>query len=500
LNIDLKRVLGKFRQTLEPGKTLSQRAIRGGMWMLTLRIAERLLGLVRTVVLARILAPDDFGVMGVTLLAMSALETISQTGFDVALIQRKEDVHKYLDTAWTIQVIRGLLLFGVLLAIAPLVAEFFDSPESIMITRVVATVELLKGLTNTGVIYFQRDLDFRKRFVYQFGGTFANLATTLVAALLLRDVWALALGLVTGQVLRCALSFLMHPYRPRLRVDWQKGGEIFGFGKWVTATSIVVFLAVNGDDALLGKLLGTAALGLYQMAYLFANLAATEVTHIISQVALPAYSRVQDNSDRLRSAFLKTLQTTLFLSTPMSVGVLFLGPDFVRIFLGEKWTPMVASLQILAISGLIRATVATGGPLFNAASRPHLNFWMNLVRMAVMATTVFPLTRYYGLAGTSVAVLLGVLAGIPIWWRSSLQIIGRDTTSMLNQLIDILLVLLAMGIPVLVLKALLVRIGLFEFAVLTFISVAGGVGMFWLLWKYFDRGPVKIIREVVVSI
>ena len=179
---DLKRVLARFKWVLEPGETLSQRAIRGGVWMLVLRVAERTLGLVRTVLLARLLVPDDFGVMGIALLAMSALETVSRTGFDVALVQKKGEIREYLDTAWTIQVIRGLLLSGVLLITAPLVARFFDSPESIAITRAIAVVELLKGLTNTGVIYFQRELEFSRQFIYQFSGTFANLAVAVSAA------------------------------------------------------------------------------------------------------------------------------------------------------------------------------------------------------------------------------------------------------------------------------------------------------------------------------
>jgi len=499
LNADLKRVLARFKWALEPGETLSQRTMRGGAWMLVLRVVERVLGLVRTVLLARLLVPDDFGVMGVALLAMSALETASQTGFDIALIQKKGEIREYLDTAWTIQVIRGLVLFGVLLVAAPLVARFFDSPESIAITRAIAIVELLKGLTNTGVIYFQRDLEFSRQFAYQFSGTFANLAVAVSAALLWRNVWALALGLVVGQIVRCILSYLMHPYRPRLYVNWQKGREIFGFGKWVTATGIVVFLAVNGDDILLGKLLGTAALGLYQMAYLFANLATTEVSHVMTQVALPAYSRIQDDRDRLQSAFLRTLETTLFLATPVSAGVLLLGPDFTRIFLGEKWTPMVLGLQILAVSGLLRAVVATGGPIFNAVSRPHLNFWMNLVRLGVMAAAVFPLTRYWGLTGTSLAVLLGMVADIPIWWHSSLQIVGEGGSVLLRRFADVVLVFLAMGVPVLVFKSLLAPVGVLEFVVLTLLSAAGGGGLFWTLWKYFRRGPVGMIREVILS-
>jgi lipopolysaccharide exporter len=499
VSTNLKQLFGKTGQILKSGQTLSQRTVRGGAWMLGLRIIERLLGLVRTVVLARILSPGDFGVIGVALLAMSALETFSQTGFEVALIQRKENIRAYLDTAWTVQLIRGLLLFSVLLVIAPLVALFFNNPESTMIIRAVAVVQLFKGLTNIGVVYFQRDLEFNKQFAYHFSGTFANLVVAVIAALLWRNVWALALGLVTGQIVGCALSFLTHPYRPKLYIDWQKACEIFRFGKWVLATNIVVFLAVNGDDALLGRMLGTTALGLYQVAFRFANLATTEVTRVVSQVTLPAYSKLQDNLERLRSAFLKTLEFTVFTATPVAVGVLFLGPDFARIFLGEKWTPMVIGLQILAVSGLIRSIVATGGPLFNAVARPHLNFWMNLVRVSMMAVMVFPLTKHWGLAGTSVAVLIGISADIPIWLYNSLRITKGNLSSLLGQLFYVLLVSLAMGLPIFVLRQLLSHVGILEFAALCIASTASYLGLSLLLWKRFHRGPVRMIQEIILS-
>ena len=122
---------------LEPGDTLAQWVVRGGFWVFALRITSRGLTLIRTIVLARVLAPSDFGLMGIALLAMSALETFTQTGFQAALIQKKGDIRDYLDTAWTISALRGLALFAVLYLAAPYIALFFNTPAATPIMRVI---------------------------------------------------------------------------------------------------------------------------------------------------------------------------------------------------------------------------------------------------------------------------------------------------------------------------------------------------------------------------
>ena len=217
----------------EPGSTLSQRVVRGGFWMFALRLTDRLLTLTRTIVLARILAPSDFGLMGIALLAMSTLRAFSQTGFQAALIQKKEDIKDYLDTAWTVSVLRGFGLFAILYLTAPYIALFFETPAATPIIRVIALSVLLAGLTNVGVVYFQKELEFNKRFVHQLSGAVADLAVAITAALLLRNVWALVLGVLAGSLARLVTSYAIQPYRPRLRLEGVKARELFNFGRWV---------------------------------------------------------------------------------------------------------------------------------------------------------------------------------------------------------------------------------------------------------------------------
>jgi lipopolysaccharide exporter len=387
-------------------ESLSKKVVRGGFWVFALRLTSRSFGLIRTIILARLLAPSDFGLLGIAVLTISTLETFSQTGFQAALIQKKENIEAYLDTAWTVSVIRGVILFGLLFFSAPLVAKFFSSPQAILIIRVIALTVFLSGLRNIGVIFFQKELEFSKQFSYHLSGTITNFSVGIVLAFILRNVWALVWGGLAASFVQSCMSYILHSYRPRLRFEKVKFAELLGFGQWVVGSGVLIFLIMQGDDIFVGKMLGVTALGLYQMAYLISNLPATEITHVISQVTFPAYSKLQSEIFKLRDAYLKVLQVTAFLSFPIAGLVFILAPDFTRLFLGEKWMPMVPAMQVLTIFGLIRALAATTGSLFQGSGNPHILTKLAVLQLGILVGIIYPLSTKWGILGTSIAVVI----------------------------------------------------------------------------------------------
>jgi len=403
----IKKIINNLKT---PGETLSQKVVKGGFWVFFLRIINRGFSLIRLIILARILSPNDFGLMGIALLTMSTLETFSQTGFQQALIQKKEDIESYLNSAWTVLILRGFILFIILYFIAPYAAIFFNSPEAKPIIQVIGFAILIRALTNIGVIYFQKELEFNKQFIYQFSGTLADFIVAISAVLILKNVWALVLGLLAGNVVRCFVSYLIHPYRPHLSKDLGKAKELFGFGKWVMGSSILVFLITQGDDIFVGKILGTTALGFYQLAYRISNMSATEITNVISQVTFPAYSKLQDSIPKLKEAYLKVLQVTAFLSFPIAGLIFALAPDFTKIFLGEKWMPMVPAMMILVWWGVIRGLVGAMSPVFMSIGKPKIVTKMQFFQSVLLIFLIYPLTLHWNILGTSVAVFLSALA------------------------------------------------------------------------------------------
>ena len=386
--------------------SLAESVVKGSFWIFSLRLTNRLLGLLRTVVLARLLLPEDFGVVGIAALMIATLETFSQPGLATALVQKKENVPGYLDTAWTVSVIRSLLIFILLLLIAPLVARFFNSSQARIILQFLAISVIIAGCRNIGVIYFQKELNFKNQYIYDVSITLGNIVVAIPAALLLRNAWALVLGAIAGSITRFIMSYVLQAYRPRLRLEKEKFNQLFAYGKWVLGSSILVFLGTQGDDIFLGKMFGVAALGFYQMAYMISNLPTTEVTQILSHVTFPAYAKLQDDRVRLKDAYLKVIQMITCFAVPLAGGLFIFAHDLVDIVLSPKWLPLVPLVQVLVWSGLMRALMESTIPIFNATAKPRIHTKWQLVKFVVLALTIYPMAKGWATTGVAGAVLL----------------------------------------------------------------------------------------------
>lgn len=395
----------RILQFIASGGAIRRQVLLGGFWVFGLRLANQTLTLIRVVVLARLLAPEDFGLYGIALLSMSILETFSQTGFQQALIQKKGDVTAYLDTAWTVLCLRGIALAAFLFLLAPLAAVFFGEPEVTPLLRALGIIMLCQGFTSIGTVLFQKNLEFQKQFLYQFSGTVVELAVAVTAAFFLRNTCAMICGVAVGNLVRLAVSYVLHPYRPRLKLDRDQARELFRFGRWISGSCLLGFLINEGDDLLVGKLLGTGQLGFYQLAHRISSAPTTEVTHVISQVTFPAYSRMQDSVKPLREAYLRVLQVTILISVPVSVLIYMLAPEFTQLFLGEKWLPLVSVMQVLVLAGFIRSVSSTTDPIFQGLGKPKTETGFKLLRFAILMLLLYPLTVRYGILGTSFAVL-----------------------------------------------------------------------------------------------
>jgi len=474
---------------------LSKRVVRGGIWVFALRITSRALGFIRIIILARLLAPSDFGLLGIAMLAIATLETFSQTGFRAALIQKKDNVESYLDTAWTVSAIRGAVLFLILFLSAPLVAKFFNSPQATLVIKVIAVSMLLSGFRNIGILFFQKELEFNKQFFYELSATLVDLTVAVTLAFMLQNVWALVWGGLAANFVRLFMSYILHSYRPRIRLDKGEFKELFGFGKWVLGSSILVFLVTQGDDIFVGKVLGVTALGFYQMAYLISNLPATEITHVISRVTFPAYSKLQDDLPKLREAYLKVLQLTAFISIPLAGGIFILAPEFTQIFLGEKWMPMVPAIQVLVLSGLVRSIQATTGPIFLAVNRPEIEPIWQTVRLFVLAALIYPFTTHWNILGTSIAVFFSTSVSTLGFAFMVLKITKCGIQSFSKMIILPFIGAFFIVLILLILKNRIPLTEIWQFVLLVGVGIIIYLSIIYLFDKMLNYGMQRLIKE-----
>ena len=487
------------KHLLEPGQTLSQRAARGGVWVFGGRIAQRGIDFVRLVVLARLLMPEDFGIVGVALLAVSVSGIFSETGFRLALVQRKGDIREFLDTTWVVSVMRGVILGAILFGIAPFVAQFFGNSMVSPVLRVIAISCILEGLTNIGIVYFQKELEFRKQFIYELSGSIADIAVSITVAIILQNVWALVFGLLAGRLVSCIVSYIIHPYRPRFRFQLRQAKELFVFGKWLLASSIVVFLVTQGDDAFLGKILGLTTLGFYQMAFRFGNLPNTEIG-AIGAVAFPTYSKIQDNISLLKDTYLRILRLISFAAIPIAGGLFMLAPHFTHIFLGDKWMPIVPALMIFAVSATIKIMVGSANTLYNAVGKPRLSFKMTLATLIALAATIYPLTMLWGLSGTALAVLISYCITIPIRLYYLKKIAGISAIEYKSILLPPLLGVIVMCVVIFGIGRFTDQFQVNWFVASIFIGAATYLGIAFLFDKISSYPIFKEIRFIIKSV
>lgn len=476
-------------------------AVSSGVWVAMINVFDRALRIGLLVVLANLLDPADFGLMGIGLLVLSILRKFSEIGINKALVQREEEnVDHYLDTAWTMQIVRGVVIGAIMFVLAPFGAEFFNEPRTVDVIRVLSLAPVVRGFRNPGIVYLQKNLDFDKRFVYVMSGAVSNVSVAIGFALVFGNVWALVFGLLADRGVKLVTSYLLHDYRPGLGFRRTAAGEVLDFGKWIVASSLLQFATLQGDDVFVGWFLGAGALGLYQMAYRFSNAPTTEITQVISSVAFPAYSKIQGDEQKLREGFFTTLQLTALISLPLTVGIIVVAPLFVRTFLGSEWVPMILAMQILTVHGGLRSLAASFGPLFEAIGRPDYNTKVSVASLVLLAILIYPLTDQFGIMGTAAAVVgVSVLFPLPVYlvlrsvngsaWRF-VWIVGFPALGSLimGVCVHVLSRQLDLGIPEL------------EFAILVVVGVIVYTVVMLVGDRQFEYGIEDLFRSMVENV
>lgn len=488
--MDLKNIIKKI---LSSDGSISKKAAQGTFWLFCFRIADQFLRLGRTVILARLLSPNDFGLFGITVMAVSLLETFSQNGFQQALTQKKEDIKPYLDTSWVVQVVRGILLALMLFFLAPFVAVFFKAPEVEQIIKVVGIAVALQGLGNVAAVYFLKELEFHKYFFYQIIGTIADFIVSVAAAIVWHNVWALVFGLLAGTIVRCIVSYIVYPYHPHFKFDFQKTKELSNFGKWIFVSNIVAFFIIQADSFFVAKIIGVAALGFYQMAYKIPSILAIE---IIAGAIFPAYSKIQDNLSKIKEAYLKTLKLFSFILIPMAGGIFVLAPEFIRLFMGEIWLPAVGPMQILILSTLLWTLAFLSDYVFMALGKPSIGTMGVSIRLASLVIFLYPLIIWWGLLGAAMAVLISVLISAGWFSFKLIKIIDCPVKIFLGIFIVPVMNTICMGIIVFALKNV-VAVNILSFFSLI---IAGVIIYFFLTYiadKFFKNRMFPLLKESV---
>jgi len=391
----------------------TRQAFIGFSWMSGFRMSTRAITFLRIIILARLLSPAQFGIFGIATLVLSFLEIVTETGINAFLIQEKKEIKEYINEAWFISIIRGITLFVLLIVFSSLVAAFFHAPDAGRIILALSLVPLIKGFINPAIVQYQKDLQFQKEFFLRFSVFLFDSAVVILLAFLTHDVVSFVYGFIAGAMLEVLLSFLLIRLRPKLVFRFGATKEILHRGKWITLFGVFNFLAQEGDNIVVGRLLGTGSLGIYQMGYKLSTLPISEISDVINKVIFPVYTQFSTDTARLMRAFVRTSTVVAAVVVVFGLFLLFLPKEVFIYLLGEQWSDVITILPILIVYGMLRAIIGSTASFFLSVKKQNQIAAMTFARLFVLAITIFPLITAYGIQGAAISALLSVVVEIP---------------------------------------------------------------------------------------
>lgn len=388
--------------------------IKGISWTGALRGFNRGIVFVKLAILARLLTPEQFGVFGIATLVLAFLEIITETGINIFLIQEKADLKKYVNTAWIVSIARGFLITIFLFLLSPVISSFFNSPASYQLLLLISLVPLIRGFVNPAIVKYQKDLNFSKEFLFRFSIYFIDAFAAIIIALKTHSPLALVLGMITAAIFEVIFSHLFIKPMPKFKFEFEKVKRVVNRGKWLTAAGLFNYLFVNVDDAVVGRLMNTASLGLYQMVYKISSLPLTEVSDVVQRVTFPVYVKIADDRLRLKRAFIKSMSATAILILPLGIALLIFPSQIVQILLGERWLATVPVVRIMSFFGVIRALTISSYSLFLALKKQEYVSLITLVGIVGLGVSIVPLVNKYGITGAGFSALIGSIVSVPV--------------------------------------------------------------------------------------
>ena len=398
--------------------SILHRTAAGAAWLIGWRMCTRALGIVSTLVLVRLLLPEDFGLVALATGFWQAIDAFSGLGVEEALIREKVPSRALYDTGFTINLLRGLLTVAVITAGAWPVAWFFAEPRLVPVVLSLAIVAFANACENIGIVDFRRHMDFRQEFIMLVFPRVASTVATIAAAILLQSYWALIIGIVLSVVLRVAGGYVLHPYRPRLGLsEWR---VIAGFSAWSWALSVTTLLRDRVDNFIVGRLLGMTPVGIYAISSEIAALPTTELVAPLGRACFSAFAHARNAGSDVAHTYLRLIGTAALIGLPAGVGISLVADPVVKLAFGDRWQGAVGLIEILGATSTVTilGTLSTELLTAHAALKPQ--FWVQLSAIVLRIVAIAALAARFGLTGAAIGMSLSLV--IENLWYTALAL------------------------------------------------------------------------------
>jgi PST family polysaccharide transporter len=387
--------------------------ITGASFMVLLRLCFRLVGVVSTLILVRLLSPSDFGLFGLVTGASAVLDTLSQLSLQVVLLRMVRPTRAHFDTAWTLGLVRALLFALMLAAGASLLSDFVHDGRLQAICYALSAIIFLQGFENIQLVEYQREFRYDKLFLYQMTGKMSGFFIGLAAAFWLRNYWALVIGTAAGRLVVIPLGYMMRAYRPRF--DLSEWRVFFHFSKWLMITNTLWVVDGSMIMFVLGRIVGASGIGLYQIANQIGALPASEIAAPIRDPAAAGYARVVNSPELMLQSYLENLGLLVAVVLPLSLGIMVMAQPITMIFLGAKWAAATPLVAYCAMFALFDSIAHFPGSLNLVLDRQRALVVVLVVTLAIRIPAVIVAARWYGMTGAMIALTSSAFLNMFVW-------------------------------------------------------------------------------------
>ncbi len=395
-----------------PDKNINKSIAKGAIWMVALKFSIKGISVLSTMILARLLKPDDFGLMALASAVYAMVNIIREFGFDTALIQNQKANRSHYDTAWTMEVIFAITAASIITAVSDFTASFYGDERLSDVLKMMAVIILINGFNNIGVVEFRKKLSFNKEYLFQVLIKVSGFVVTIPLAWYWRSYWALLLGMLSSNITSLLLSYVMQNYRPKLSLVAVK--DLFGFSFWLFLNNILYFINNYSQNFILAKFVGSKGLGVYSVSNEIATITTTEIIAPINRAAYPGYSKLSHNKDELKKTYLKTLSFIALIAFPSAFGIFGIAPFLVPVMLGKSWMDAVFIIQIIALASAFEALNTNSTYIYLALAKQKITTRLLCLRIFIYLPLLIILTMDYGVNGAVFAILLSSLLMFPI--------------------------------------------------------------------------------------
>lgn len=366
-----------------PTAGLARATIRGTIWMYASFVSGKLLVFVSTVVLARLLTKEDFGIVGYALTVISFLDVFKDLGVGAAIVYYGADAEAPNTAFWLNLVVSGAL-FGATWLLSPWIGAFFGDARAVPVTQMLALVFPINALGNIHENLLARDLAFRRRFFPGLAQSLSKGGLSIILAWSGVGYWSLIWGQIGGEAVATLAMWLVSPWRPQLQLHWRALRRLVSYGLNTVWGQLAAVLVANWDYLMIGRYLGPESLGVYSLAFRFSDLLVLQFNSVISRVIFPVFTRLNGDADQLRQGFLQATRYIVLVNMALGLGVALLAEPFVLTFYTDKWLEAIPVLQLIALTHLALSLAWHAGDIYRAQGRPDLVTGLLLARLALL--------------------------------------------------------------------------------------------------------------------